>query len=505
MNRPHSGPAMPSEVDLAGSAVRGSVALSIQWLLNKLATAGSTIIIARFLSPAEYGVARTALSVAVFLALPPLVMGDVLVARSRRMGYWAGTARRLALQIAVACSVLTLTAIPFVTRLVETHDPGWFAALLAVLAVRPVLQAFRVVPFSMVRQQLRFRLVAIIDGGIQFGATAASVAFAAAGAGPAAIVIPQILGEAAAVALYLRFSPRVVRFSVPRKGVRALLWSYIIGAAGQYTHGLVMNIPMVAVVYLTGDYEAGLYGFAFMVAIQANAIIMGRLGVILQPILGRLQREPSRQVDGFMRAGRVLATVSVPVALLQAILAEPLFRILLQPMWEPAIVAFQGLSLMQAFYFAVAPSMACLKAQRRFRTLLVWQLAHLGLSVPAYWAAVHFGGAVGAAWVSALLWAISAPVAVWMCVRFGHRGGLVKGLWIFAKPWVTALPLFGAGYLVVRLLSRWDALGDVVAVAVAGPLLLTAAFAMARRNEPDFRMVVDRGINWIKGLVTRTV
>ena len=318
-------------------------------------------------------------------------------------------------------------------------------------------------------------------------------------------MIPQILGEAAAIALYLRFSPAVVRFSVPRKGVRALLWTYIVGALGQYTHGLVMNIPMVAVVYLTGDYEAGLYAFAFMVAIQANNIIMGGLGVILQPILGRLQREPSRQIDGFLRAERMLATVSVPVALLQVILAEPLFRILLQPKWEPAIMAFQGLSLMQAFYFAVAPSMACLKAQRRFRTLLVWQLAHLALSVPAYWAAIRFGGAVGAAWVSALLWAISAPVAVWMCVRFGHRGGLVKGLWIFAKPWVTALPLFGAGYLVVCLLSRWDTVGDVVAVAVAGPLLLTAAFAMARRSEPDFRMVVDRGISWIKGLVTRTV
>ena len=287
--------------------------------------------------------------------------------------------------------------------------------------------------------------------------------------------------------------------------MQALLRTYTVGAFGQYTHGLVMNIPMLVVVYLTGDYEAGLYGFAFMLAIQANNVITSGLGVILQPILGRLQREPSRQVDGFLRAGRVLATVSVPVAMLQVILAEPLFRILLQPKWEPAIVAFQGLSLTQAFYFAVAPSMACLKAQRRFRTLLGWQLTHLAVSVPAYWAAVHFAGAIGAAWAGVLLWAVSAPAAVWICVRFGNRDRTLDGLWVFARPWGTAVPLFGAGYLLVRLLSGWGSVGDIVAVAVAGPLLLSAALAMARRSDPDFRMIVERGMNWLKGLVSRTV
>ena len=501
MTRTRTGTSPGGSTDLAGSALRGSVALSIQWMLNKLCTAGSTIVIVYFLSPSDYGIARTALSVVVFLALPPLVMGDVLVAHSRRSDYWAGPARRLALQIAAGSTMLTLGAIPFVLLAIDTADPVWLGALLAVLAIRPLLQALRVVPMANLRHDLRFRLIAVIDGAIQLGATLISVGLAAAGAGPAAIVIPQIIREAAAAVLYLRFGSTILPRRIPRAHVRALLWTYLTGASAGYVHGLVMNVPLLAVVFLAGDTQAGLFGFAFMLAIQANSLILARLGVILQPILGRLQRERARQVDGFLRSGRVLAALCVPMCLLQTILAEPVFRLLLEPKWEPAIVAFQALSLTQGFYFAIAPSMACLKAQRRFHVLLAWQVVHLALCIPAYWIATTLGGATGAAWVTALLWAASAPIAVWLCVRFGRQAGFIQALAVFAMPWLRGLPVFAGGYLAVQWLSGFGVVGDVLAVAAVGPLVLATALVIARHAEPDFRSILDRGIRWVKRLL----
>ena len=493
----------PASADLAGSALRGSVALSVQWLLNKLCTAASTIVIAYFLTPSDYGIARTALSIVVFLALPPLVMGDVLVARSRRSDYWAAPARRLALQIAAGSTTLTLGAIPFVLRAIDTVDPVWLGALLAVLAIRPLLQALRVVPMAKLRHDLRFRMIAVIDGSIQLAATLISVGLAAAGAGPAAIVIPQIVREAAAAVLYLRFWPRVQQRRIPRAHVRALLWTYLTGASAGYVHGLVMNVPLIAVVLLAGDTQAGLFGFAFMLAIQANSIILARLGVILQPILGRLQRERARQVAGYLRSERTLGALCVPMCLMQTILAEPFFRLLLEPKWEPAIVAFQALSLMQGFYFSIAPSMACLKAQRRFHVLLLWQVGHLALAVPAYWAATTLGGATGAAGVTALLWCVSAPIAVRLCVGFAPPVRLFQALAVFVRPWLRGLPVFGGGYLAVRWLSGLGVLGDVLALAAIGPLLLAAALVIARHTEPDVRAVVDRGTQWIRRLYAR--
>ena len=149
----------------------------------------------------------------------------------------------------------------------------WLGTLLAVLAFRPLVQALRVVPMARLRHDLRFRLIAVVDGTIQLAATGTSVGMAAAGAGPAAIVVPQVLREVAATILYLRVAPPVLPKRVHRGHSRALLWTYITAASAEYVHGLVMNIPLLAVVYLAGDHEAGLFGFAFMLAIQANGII----------------------------------------------------------------------------------------------------------------------------------------------------------------------------------------------------------------------------------------
>ena len=183
-----------------------------------------------------------------------------------------------------------------------------------------------------------------------------------------------------------------------------------------------MNVAIVAVGYFAGHFQAGLFGFSFVLAAQANTVIVGRLGVVLQPVLAKLRTDPTRQVHGFLRAQRALGSVCVPAALLQAVVAEPLFQLLLDPKWQPAVPVFQALSLMQALYFASAPSMACLKAQGRFRTLLLWQAVHLLASLGAYCFASRRFGAVGAASAGVILWAISAPVAIWICSSFPNGG-----------------------------------------------------------------------------------
>ena len=127
-------------------------------------------------------------------------------------------------------------------------------------------------------------------------------------------------------------------------------------------------LEIIVLGFVSGKYETGLFGLAYSIAAQANTVIAYQLGVVLQPIFGRLQDDPERQVAGFLKAQRVLSAVCVPICFTQAVLAEPLFRLVLDAKWQPAIPIFQVVSLMQAFYFATGPSMSCLRAQRRFGT-----------------------------------------------------------------------------------------------------------------------------------------
>ena len=485
---------------LTDVALRGSFWFFVQSLLNKIVSAGATLAIAYFLSPEEYGLAGSALAIAAFLRImPPELMGDVLVARARRLEWLGATARALSGVIGAAGCALMLAAIPVVLRIYDSYPAGWLGGLLAVLAVSSLFSAALVVPIARLRLRFQFRRMAGVEGVLQLGATVLSVGFAVGGMGAGALVAPQVIKEAGRALWYTRIDApaRYVR-RFRRGAARELMRSYAAAAGSQYVHGALMGLEMAVLGYAAGGYEAGIFGFAFTVAVQANRVITSRLELILQPTLGVLQRQSQRQVDGLLRAQRLLGAVCIPVALLQAVMAEPLFHLLLPEKWWPSIPVFQILSLMQAFYFASGPAMACLKAQRRFPMLLLWPSVQLLLSFPVYWLGARHGGAVGTAAASALIWSISIPVGTWLCTRFRGPGRLSATIGAFTRPWLVALPIFGPGYLVVGWLGDLGKVGHIIAISVVGPVLLAVVMAINWRLDGEFRSTLRRVWNWIR-------
>ena len=442
--------------------------------------------------------ATTVLAIAVFVwILPPLSMSDVLVAYPRHLELLAPTARLLALGVGTISTFMTLMAIPVVLRAYDTYPAVWLGGLLAALAICPLLAAVSVVPLSNLRQKFEFRRIAILDGVLQLAATLLSVGFAAGDGHAAALVLPRILNQAASAVCYLRIGSVRSARRFHRGIALFLIRTYLTGAGAQYIHSVVARLEIVLLGYLAGVYQTGLFGFAFVLAVQGNRIITARLGFVLQPILGELQRDPARQIDGFLRAQRVLSVVCVPLALLQVVLAEPFFRLLLPLKWQPAVPVFQMLSLSQAFFFAFGPSVACLKAQRRFGVLFMWQGVQLALSLPVFWFGVQQGGAIGVAIASTLMWSISAPIGTWLCTRVDDRGSLRQTMEVFVRPWLVGLPVFSSGYMLVQWLESWGRMGSLAALTIVGPMLLIVALLATRLTDPNFRSIADRVLSRI--------
>ena len=481
-----------NKTSLTNSAISGSFWISTQWFLNKLVTAAAMLLIAFFLSPEDYGVAATVFAVAaVVWVFLPEVMGDVLLAYPRCLQLLAPTAQHLAFSIAVISGSVTLLSIPVALWIYDTYPPLWFGGLLAVLAIRPFCMAMSVVPLSNLRQKLEFRRIAMIDGSLQFAATLISVGCATVGGRGASLVVPQILNEAARAVCYVRVGSIRGTQRFHRRFARMLMRAYFMGAGAQYVHNVLVMTEVVVLGYVAGEYQTGLFGFAFLLAAQANVVIVGRIGMVLQPIFGELQQHPVHQVEGFLRTQRVLGAVCVPVALLQVVLAEPFFDLVLAPKWQPAVPVFQALSLLQAFYFASGPIMACLKSQRRFSVLFVWQSIQMLLSFPAFWFGAKQGGAVGVAIASMLMWSISIPTGTWLCTRVDGRGRLRQTICVFLRSWLVGLPVFALGYVLVQWLNSWGTIGDVVAITVAAPALFIIVLCITWFTDREFQSVAD--------------
>ena len=487
-----STPGSAQSQGLGRLAMRGSILNSAQWLINKALTAGAMLVVAIFLTPVEYGVGVQALAIFSFLCIfAPLTIGDVLIAHPKRFALFAPSAAGLAMIIGCCTTAVTLSSIPVVIYFYSDYPAGWLIGLLAAQAIRPIIEAKLVVPISIMRLSLAYPKMAFIDGVVQTGATLLSVVMAVFGGRAASLVVPQIINVATRTTWYSRLA--IIQYSARFHPKLAwfLFRLFMKAASAQYLHNVLTMLEILILGYVSGKYEAGLFGFAFVIAAQANTVIAYQLGTVLQPIFGRLQDDPERQVAGFLKAQRVLSAVCVPICFTQAVLAEPLFRLVLDSKWQPAIPIFQVVSLIQAFYFATGPSMSCLRAQRRFGTFFAWQGIQLLISLPIYWMGADWKGALGIALASGACWAISAPLVVWLCTLASPRKHLFDALAIFIRPWVVCVPLFGGFYMLTQWLSSFGRLGDVASLFVVGPIATLLAIWIMRFLHADIRNTID--------------
>lgn len=476
---------------MAGHAVAGTGWSAFQGIANKVATMASMLVVARFLGPSEYGASALVQGIGGLLILmPPLVMGDVLIAHERHLDAVRPVARRLVMVSAFMSAATIALSVPVFVGLYPKFPGGTLTALLLIFAVRPIADAACVVPLSSLRSELRFRSIAAIDGGVQLAATALTIGMAAAGAGALSLVMPQATASVAKAALYLWSAQPagVTAGSLHRTGRRAEAWrrrlrrQFATAALAQHAHTLISNLPMLVLGRLSTEDDTGIYTFAFYLSVQATFVISYQVGLVLQPIFVKLGHDPIRQSHGFLRVISAVGAIAVPLSLLQAALAEPLLRVLFGERWMSAVPTFAALSVGQAFFFAVAPTMAMLRAQGRFRTLLAWQLLQLALSSVAY-AVAAMQGALAVAVVDSATWALAVPIAAWMCVR-GRGAGVADVLRPVLAPWATALPVAAGAWGAWLLLRPLGLPGAWMSIAVVGPLAGALALAAVRLSQP---------------------
>ncbi len=447
-------------------------------------------VIALKLSPAEFGMAAVTLAIGKFLVvIPPMTMGDLLLSHHQRWSQYAPTGRRLVYRVALAITAGIVLLAPLFAVFYDQYPFGVLVGLIMVVALRPTGEAMTVIPLSRLRLSLKYRSIAMVDGGVQLAATALTVAMAFLGAGALALVLPQIVAVLVRALCYRSLAAHVRDYPVDGVATPSaadspkLLREFASVGGAQFIHSVLDTLPILLLGRFASEVETGLYAFAFQFAAQANGVVSFQLGVVLQPIFGRMKDDLERQAVAFLRAVSAVSAVIVPVTLIQAALAQPLFLLFFDPKYEPAWPVFVALSIIEAFFFATAPTIALLKAQGRFRTYFAWQATQLVVSAIAFpLAAIHWG-ALGVAIAGAVIWGVSLPIAVWLGTRVVH-GSWRSALKVFVAPWLTALPIAALVYGSWLLLQPHGAFGKIIALTVIGPVALVLAIWATRISQP---------------------
>jgi PST family polysaccharide transporter len=283
-------------------------------------------------------------------------------------------------------------------------------------------------------------------------------------------------------------------------------WPYLIGDStriliAELQRAFLDQSDNMAVGFFRNVATVGLYKFGFDFSIQILQLVAFNLMNVLFPALTKLNDQPRKQYDGFIKAQRILAMVGISSCLLQAATAAPLTYLLLDPKWIPSIGVMQILCVGMALRMVAGSSYALLKSQGRFRAILWNRWGFVVLQVVGLVLVLGLGRGMGdvaainsVAAVVAFVSTLVGPVTFYTAI-LPYKAGWREVGNVLYRPVVAGVVSVGVAWLIAIWMDRhgvWHLWQLIETVVVAAILNLLMAWAWMRPVWDDLWMRVWR-------------
>src|SRR5271166_4138310 len=468
---------------VAGSGelpLRSRVARSIFWLawsrgVAQLLSFATTVLVARILVPADFGVmALAGMFIATAGVLTEMGLGGAIVQfrdldrRELNTCFWI---------------TVTLAAIAYaVLALGASVIAGWFAVprlaeVLPVLALGLPVNACSVVSGSLLRKRLALDRVSQAE------------------------IIGAVTGWFVRGAVILTFAPwlpglriggerakELIHFSLTTLGI-SILWA-------------IREQSDVAVIgKITGQVTVGLYSMAKDLAMLPTAKISSVVFLLSSPMMAELQTDIAAMRRAFFRAVRLTASIALPASAGMALVADDMVAVLLGPKWLPAVPVLRLLCLYAAVRAVDVLLPPVLFARRRQR-FLFWYFLALLLAVAAAAAfGALWGGAPGA--VVFLTPVYCGLVTIVTREALAELNGSFSELWSETWPILGATAAMAAFVLLLREITFAEhtesPLIELILLSVTGAATyLGALFALGRT-------LIGEGVEVVSWILRRGV
>jgi O-antigen/teichoic acid export membrane protein len=389
-------------------------------------TVASTVILSRLLTPHDFGL--LAMVTAIMGLLRIFKDAGLSTATIQREGITHAQVSNLFwINVAVAglMALLMCAMAPAIAWF--NHEPKLVAITLW-LSITFLVSGSTVQHQALLRRQMRFKALAVIDVGSMAVSLAVGVAMAKWGCGYWSLVGMNLALEG--VGLALTWMASQWRPQWPRRGsdMGSLLGFGVSMTASGALYAVTRSADSVLIGKCYGADVLGLYTRAMGLLMRPMDQLMAPFCAVLLPTLSRLQSEPERYRRVFLRLYEGMALMSFALTGLLLPLSRPVTLVLLGRQWEAVSMIFSGFALV-ALYFPVATPVAWLLISLgRSKDFFRWSFSYAIISISSFAIGLPFG-AVGVAWAFSIGGlGIALPVLYYLAGRSGPVR--TKDLWL---------------------------------------------------------------------------
>jgi O-antigen/teichoic acid export membrane protein len=387
------------------------------------------VVLARLLAPDDYGLAAIALVFSsLVLVFSDMSIGAAIIQRKHLTEDDRSTAFWLAVGAGI---VFTVAGIAIAGPLSDFYGEPQVASLCAVLSLSFVITSLATTHEALLLRDMQF---AKTERRVMAATAAGAIAGIVVGVQTRdawAIIAQEIATTTVSTLLLWKLSPWRPQWRFSRSSLRSLARFSLPLIGHRFLYYVHRNADNILIGRFVGVAALGAYTLAYNIMLVPFSRIAGPVQRVLAPAFARMQDEPQRIGEAWVRAVRLLGLAAIPSLTGLIIVAPDFVRVVLGPKWAPAATLIQILAVVGMIQALQSISTDILQARGRtgtiFRFTLLFSAAHIaGFAIGLHW------GVTGVAAAYAISSVLVEPVYLVLTARS-----------IGVSPWRPVLALRG--------------------------------------------------------------
>jgi lipopolysaccharide exporter len=374
--------------DLKTETLSGARWVGVSRIVAEVLALATTVLLARLISPAEYGTA------VIVLILPMLAtiltyegFGAFLVQTRTCTHEHVGSAVLLSIASGLLLTFLVLLLAPLVAEPIFGPGTSYLAQLCAPIFL---IASFGTVPRALIQRRLDWKWMNLTEIIQLIVVSVASLALAFAGLGSKALILGAIIGAVAVTLVLLAVAPSGLPLW-DRACARSIVKFGAPAAVAGLSATLERNVTFLVLGGRVSSAQVGLYWRAYQLGVEYQSKIANNITYrVAKPVLTRAERiEDLREIR--TRLVRINTTVIFPLLALLVVLAPELVPSIFGPDWSGAVAPTQFLAVAGMWAILLAGIDAPLMAVGRPGALAIFHLAMVVVMGATAWFTAPMG------------------------------------------------------------------------------------------------------------------
>jgi O-antigen/teichoic acid export membrane protein len=306
-----------------------------------------TIVLARLLTPADYGLIALAMIFIGFLDLMgTLGTGSAIIQKKEIDDLSLYSVFWISMALSFLYCFLTILAAPFTARFFNSPE---VENVMSVLSINFIFMALRTVPYNMLTKKLQFDKRSLAEMIAVFLSGVSSLLLALNGFGVYSLVYGTLIKSLVIVIMVFWFYPWLpkMKFSYTKS---LEMMSFGLKLVGSWILKFISERSTVVIIgKMLNEKSLGYYSMAGHIAMMPVEKLTMIINQVSFPVLSALQDDKEAMKYHVLKLARFVSVISFPMMVGLALVGKEMITVVLSDKWLPILIPLQLLCFVGLF------------------------------------------------------------------------------------------------------------------------------------------------------------